>query len=320
MKLHANARLTVHGRMLLVQRVVEERVPVAQAAARAGVSERTAYRWIRRDREEGQDGLHDRSSRPHRSPGRTAPRKVEHILRLRRQGLVAWEIARQVKVPRSTVSRILGQRGLGRLRCLEPKEPVRRYERERPGELLHLDTKKLARITKGSGPPDPWRPLSPGQGCGLGASLQVIRQSALSNFVVGLAIAALALVTAMLLTNRLTRNVGILTVGAERLARGDLQVRVPEGSKDELGQLARTFNRMARELSEKEERILEEERLRKEQEFQQRMLQAENDRKSQELEEARRFQLSLLPNALPTLPGLEIGVHMTTATEVGRDY
>ncbi len=154
----------------------------------------------------------------------------------------------------------------------------------------------------------------------IGASLQVIRQSALSNFVVGLAIAALALVAAMLLTNRLTRNVGILTVGAERLARGDLQVRVPEGSKDELGQLARTFNRMALELSEKEERILEEERLRKEQEFQQRMLQAENDRKTHELEEARRFQLSLLPKTLPTLPGLEIGVHMTTATEVGGDY
>ncbi len=151
MRLHGNARLTVHGRELLIQRVLERGEQVREAAASLGVSERTAYRWIRRYREEGVEGLRDRSSRPHRSPSRTAPRKVKRILRLRRRGLVAWEIAQQAGVPRSTVSRILRQQGLGRLASLEPKEPVRRYERERPGELLHLDTKKLARITKGPG-------------------------------------------------------------------------------------------------------------------------------------------------------------------------
>jgi transposase InsO family protein len=151
MKVHANARLTVHGRLLLIRRVLEKGERVAEAAASAGVSERTAYGWIRRYREEGGEGLRDRSSRPHRSPGSTAGRKVERILRLRRRRLVAWEIARQVGVPRSTVSRILRQQGLGRLASLEPREPVRRYERERPGELLHLDTKKLARIQKGPG-------------------------------------------------------------------------------------------------------------------------------------------------------------------------
>ena len=151
MELHANARLTIHGRLLLVQRVVERGERVAQAAACAGISESMAYRWIRRYREEGLAGLQDRSSRPHRSPGETPGRKVQRILRLRRCGKVAWEIAEQVKVPRLTASRILRHQGLGRLSSLEPKEPVRRYERERPGELLHLDTKKLARITKGPG-------------------------------------------------------------------------------------------------------------------------------------------------------------------------
>jgi transposase InsO family protein len=151
MRFHANARLTVHGRLLLVQRVLERGERVAEAAASAGVSEGTAYRWIRRYREEGSEGLEDRSSRPHRSPGQTAPRKVERILRLRRRGLVAWEIAQQAGVPRSTVSRILRRHGLERLARLEPQEPVRRYERERPGELLHLDTKKLARIQGGPG-------------------------------------------------------------------------------------------------------------------------------------------------------------------------
>ena len=111
MKLHANARLTVHGRLLLVQRVLGQGERVAQAASCAGVSECTAYRWLHRYREEGSEGLRDRSSRPHRSPGRTQPRKVERILRLRRRGLVAWEIAPQVGVPRSTVSRLLLQHG-----------------------------------------------------------------------------------------------------------------------------------------------------------------------------------------------------------------
>ena len=145
MRVHANAKLTQKGRLLLVQRV-EGGWKVAQAAACAGVSECTAFRWLRRYREGGFSSLADRSSRPHACPQATDPRRVHRIIRLRRRRLVAWEIALRVDVPRSTVSRILRREGLGRLRSLEPKESVRRYERKRPGELLHLDTKKLGRI------------------------------------------------------------------------------------------------------------------------------------------------------------------------------
>ena len=142
MRVHANAKLTPKGRLLLVQRV--EAGWGAEAAA--GVSERTAYRWLRRYRESGVAGLSDRSSRPHRCPSAIGDRTIRRIVRLRRRRLVAWEIARRMGAPRSTVSRILRREGLGRLSSLEPKEPVRRYERQRPGELLHLDTKKLGRI------------------------------------------------------------------------------------------------------------------------------------------------------------------------------
>ena len=152
------------------------------------------------------------------------------------------------------------------------------------------------------------------------ASLAGMRSTAVRNFAAGLGIVGLASLGMLLLSARLTRSVRTLTVGAERLARGDLQVRVPEGSKDELGQLARTFNRMAHELSVKEERLLEEERWRKDQEMQQRLLEAENRRKTEELEEARRFQMSLLPKAVPNLSWLDIAVHMRTASEVGGDY
>ena len=145
MRVHANAKLTPKGRLLLVQRI-EDGWRAEAAAASAGVSERTAYRWLRRYRERGTEGLVDRSSRPHRCPASTSEKKVRRIVRLRRRRLVAWEIAQRMEIPRSTVSRILRREGLGRLSSLEPKEPVRRYERKRPGELLHLDTKKLGRI------------------------------------------------------------------------------------------------------------------------------------------------------------------------------
>ena len=150
MKIHANAKLTPQGRLFLVQRI-EKGMTVTEAAASVGVSNRTAYRWLRRYRDEGESGLRDRSSRPHRSPGKTGDKAIRRILHLRRQGRVAWEIARLVKIPRSTVSRILRQNGLGRLCFLKPREEVRRYERERPGELLHIDTKKLGRIQGGPG-------------------------------------------------------------------------------------------------------------------------------------------------------------------------
>ena len=151
-------------------------------------------------------------------------------------------------------------------------------------------------------------------------SLAGMQQTAVRNFVAGLGIAGLALLGILFLSGRLTRNLGVLTAGAERLAAGDRIVRVPEGANDELGQLARTFNRLALQLSQQEQQLVEEVRRRKEQELQQRLLEAENQRKSQELEDARRFQLSLLPKVLPQLPGYDIGAQMRTATEVGGDY
>ena len=144
MKLHANSRLTQHARQLLVDRIEKQRQPVAAVAATLGVSERTAYKWLKRAREG--ESLADRSSRPHFQPHRTSEHTTRRILKLRCRRLVAWEIASKLEVSRATVTRILKRYGLPRLIDLEQKPQVIRYERERPGELLHMDTKKLARF------------------------------------------------------------------------------------------------------------------------------------------------------------------------------
>ncbi len=144
MKSHANARLTPKGRELLVQRVAEE--GIGPAAKAGGLSRRSAAKWLSRWRREGRAGLHDRSSRPRRLGHATEPRLVERIVALRHERLVTAAIAARVKLPRSTVGAILRRHGLGRLPALQPPVPVVRYEREAPGDLLHLDTKKLGRI------------------------------------------------------------------------------------------------------------------------------------------------------------------------------
>jgi transposase InsO family protein len=113
-----------------------------------GVSLRTGFKWLRRYRDHGPDGLLDRSSRPHRIPNATEPARVELVLRLRKGRLTGLEIARRLRMPRSTVAAILKRAGLARLRDLEPPEPVVRYEREKPGDLIHLDIKKLGRIRR----------------------------------------------------------------------------------------------------------------------------------------------------------------------------
>ena len=146
MKLHRNAKTTPSNRGLLVSRVREEGWTVRDAAEALGVSVRTAYKWLARYRDEGREGLADRSSRPRRIARRTAAHVVSRIEQLRRRRLTTWEIAQRVPAATSTVSLILRRLGLHRLSRLEPSEPVRRYERAAPGELLHIDTKKLARI------------------------------------------------------------------------------------------------------------------------------------------------------------------------------
>jgi transposase len=148
MRLHANARTCPAARALLCHRVLEEARTVTEAAEAAGVSVRTGYKWLARYRAEGEAGLGDRSSRPHRSPRRTAPARVSEILRLRHERLTGEEIADRLGMAPSTVSAVLRRAGLGRLRALEPVAPAHRYERARPGELVHIDVKKLAVIVR----------------------------------------------------------------------------------------------------------------------------------------------------------------------------
>ena len=146
MKLHANAKTTPHARRLLVERVLQEGWSLARAAKAVGLSRTCARRWIERFQAEGESGLLDRSSRPARSPRCTPARIEARIIALRRTRLVAVAIARELGLARSTVGAVLRRHKLGRLSSLEPKPTVVRYERESPGELIHLDTKKLARI------------------------------------------------------------------------------------------------------------------------------------------------------------------------------
>ena len=146
MKLHGNARTCLHGRRLIVERVLAQGWTLAAAAEAAGVSVRTVSKWLARFRAEGGEGLLDRSSAPSLVPARTPEERVELIAALRRLRMTAAEIAETLSMPLSTVSAVLARIGLGRLSRLEPPEPANRYERKRPGELLHVDVKKLGRI------------------------------------------------------------------------------------------------------------------------------------------------------------------------------
>jgi transposase InsO family protein len=150
MRLHANARLSLKGRELLVDRVQGAGWSLAQAAEAAGVSDRTARKWIARWRAEGPTGLLDRSSAPATVANRTDERRVQAIAALRRLRMTAAEIAEVLDMALSTVSAILTRIGMGKLGRLG-LEPAVRYERQRPGELIHIDVKKLGRIQGGAG-------------------------------------------------------------------------------------------------------------------------------------------------------------------------
>jgi transposase InsO family protein len=151
MKLHANARTCPNSRRLLVERIELQGWSVRAAAEAAGLSERSAYRWLARWRAEGEQGLRDRSSRPQRSR-RTAHQRVEAIAALRRLRMTAAQIAELLGMALSTVSLWLKRLGLGKRSRLEPLEPPNRYERRQPGELVHIDIKTLGRISlRGAG-------------------------------------------------------------------------------------------------------------------------------------------------------------------------
>jgi transposase InsO family protein len=160
---HRNARLTFHGRCLLVQRVRQEGWPVAQAAKAMGISRQCAHRWVARFDVEGDAGLWDRSSRPHRMPARTAPEIETQVLvaRARHRRGQDW-LGPELGIPARTVGRILRRHRVPRLAVCDPmtgevirasKTTAVRYERDRPGELVHMDVKKIGRIPDGGG----WR-------------------------------------------------------------------------------------------------------------------------------------------------------------------
>ena len=150
MKLHANAALSWSGRRLLVRRVEVEGWTLTGAAEAAGVSVRCARKWVGRYRQAGELGLVDRSSAPRRVANRTPADRVEAIVRLRALRFTAAEIAETLGMALSTVSGILNRRGMGRLGRIGLEQP-QRYERSRPGELVHVDVKKLGRIQGGAG-------------------------------------------------------------------------------------------------------------------------------------------------------------------------
>ncbi len=151
MKLHGNAELCLNKRRRLARRVGEDGWTLTKAAEAAEVSVRTARKWVRRYRDEGEPGLLDRSSRPHSSPSATPEQRVQLIALLRRSTrMTGAEIAETLQMPITTVQGILTRIGLGRLSRLD-QEQVVRYERSRPGELLHVDVKKLGRIERGAG-------------------------------------------------------------------------------------------------------------------------------------------------------------------------
>ena len=146
MNIHKNARLTPLRREEMALAVIEGTFSRAHAARTYGVSAKIVARWVERYKAEGRTGMADRSSRPNAMPGMTEQAVAERIVALRRQRLTGRHIAMEVGVSPATVSRVLKRAGLSRLRDIEPAEPIRRYEREKPGDMIHIDIKKLGRF------------------------------------------------------------------------------------------------------------------------------------------------------------------------------
>ena len=147
MNIHSSARFTPAGRALLVRRVAQEHWSVAAAAEAAGVSPRTAYKWLARLEAEGPAGLVDRTSRPKRSPTKVPAGWQATVLELRRLRMTGAAIAKRLGIPRSTVARILKRGGLERLKKLDPVVPVRRYERSKPGDAAEKGPRAVSKMS-----------------------------------------------------------------------------------------------------------------------------------------------------------------------------
>jgi len=148
MNIHKHARLTFIRRVEMVEDVLKSRLPASHVAQLYGVSVPTVRKWIGRFLAEGKTGLADRSSRPNVSPRAIEESKALTILELRKKRMTQARIAEYLSLSKATVSRVLTRAGMARLSDLEPVEPVQRYEHEKPGDLIHIDTKKLGRIEK----------------------------------------------------------------------------------------------------------------------------------------------------------------------------
>ena len=148
MNTHKHARLTIYGRDLLVRRILEHGQRPVEAAQAMGVSARTAYKWLARYHAQGLEGLYERSSRPARCPQQLSAATRDRIIALRRERRIYRAISQEVGVPVTTIARVLQRAGLNRLSALDPAPPIKRYTHDAPGDLLHLDIKKLGRFKR----------------------------------------------------------------------------------------------------------------------------------------------------------------------------
>jgi serine phosphatase RsbU (regulator of sigma subunit) len=250
---------------------------------------------------------------------------------VRSQGELIGEITAQIS-PEQVIKRVLGGAtedgsevpfALDREGTVYTRTPQERATLDRLGVPKRVLEDRSLKDIEGwivTTSTDPQSGLKIGVARPVGDNLEELRRTAARNFGLGMGLIACALIGIVPLSNHLTRDVKLVTDGAERIAQGDLMTRLPVKTENELGQLAKAFNRMAEDLSRQQQRLVEQERTRKEQELQQRLLAVEYDRKSFELEEARRFQLSMLPKEVPHHPAYDLAVYTRTATEVGGDY
>ena len=249
---------------------------------------------------------------------------------VREEGEVVGQLTAQIR-PEQVIRRVLGGDldgdeipfAIDREWTIYARTPEEREKVERLGIMAKLRRGEAPGSAGGwivSMTTDPPSGLRIGVARPVGDNLDELRRTAARNFGLGLGLVAFALIGIVPLSNHLARDVRTVTEGAERIAHGDLMTRLPVKSDNELGQLARAFNRMAADLSSHQQQLLEQERARKEQEMQQHFLSLEYERKSVELEDARRFQLSLLPKEVPQFGAFDVAVYTRTATEVGGDY
>jgi serine phosphatase RsbU (regulator of sigma subunit) len=250
---------------------------------------------------------------------------------LRKEGTIVGHISAQVSTP-EVVRRVLGGRSDDNDEITFALDNANNVYTRTPADRKVIDNAGITERVLKNRPlndvhdwivvmsRDPQSGLRVGVARPVGDNLEELRKTAGKNFGYGIALIFVAMIGIVPIANHMTRDVNLVTRGAERIAQGDLMTRLPVKSKNEIGQLASAFNRMAQDLSLQQQTIVEQERTRKEQEIQQRLLELEYERKSIDLEDARRFQLSMLPKSVPAHDRYDVAVFTLTAAEVGGDY